>query len=58
MKQDILSCEQACRHFLRIIKNSLYLCPENRDWQKRTVFLLSYQWRLCGETEKSGVVIR
>lgn len=42
MKQDILSCEQACRHFLRIIKNSLYLCPENRDWQKQTVFLLSY----------------
>ena len=31
VRQDIPSYEYARRHFLSIIKNSLYLCPESRD---------------------------
>lgn len=56
MKQDILSPEQARRHFLSIIKNSLYLCPESRDWQRRTVFFCPIDGA-CAVKRKKAVLL-
>lgn len=53
MRQDILSYEYARHHFLSIIKNSLYLCPGNRDWQRRTVFFCLINGACAVERKKA-----